>query len=68
MPRRGGLRVPVLGDKFATILLNEQTKTLEKLERHGIAAWEVHLEIREGESRSLQPREAQPRPGSRAVQ
>lgn len=47
MPRRGGLREPVLGDKFATILLNEWTKTLEELQRHGIAAWEVHLEIRE---------------------
>lgn len=59
--------MPVLGGKFVTILLNERTKTLEKLQRRKIAAWEVHWEIREGESGALQQREAQPRPGGSAV-
>lgn len=42
--------------------------TLEELQKREIAVWEVHLEIREGEARVLQQREAQPRPGIRAVQ
>lgn len=58
----------MLGDKFVTIMLNEGTKILEELERLGIAAWEVLLEVREGVSRGCQQKEAQPRPGSRALQ